>query len=154
MNTHLVPGDETHPPTRTEERETPTLASHNMFAAIGLAYQLKKKTIWAIDYSTDNDNTYKVADLRTRAGRDHEKIVDGSKIAILSAATHLAHITGCLTHTNYITPDPETPTPIFKLVDSMWKDSPDGLPVKGPPNNFKKRRGGGRVKKSFFYRIK
>ena len=45
MNTHLipntilfVPGDETHPPTRTEETETPTLASHNMFAAIGLAY--------------------------------------------------------------------------------------------------------------------
>ena len=42
MNTHLipntilfVPGDETHPPTRTEETETPTLASHNMFTSIG-----------------------------------------------------------------------------------------------------------------------
>jgi hypothetical protein len=84
MNTHLipntilfVPGDATHPPKRTDETKTPTLASYNMFAAIGLAYQLKFTAIWAINHNKNEENSYNVVDLRTRTGRDHEKIVDG-----------------------------------------------------------------------------
>jgi hypothetical protein len=88
MNTHLipntilfVPGNETHPPIRTEETETPTPASHNMFAAIGLAYQLKMTKIWAINHNKEEENTYNVVDLRTRTGRDQENMKDDSEIA-------------------------------------------------------------------------
>jgi hypothetical protein len=52
MNVHLIPntvlfipGETPGPPIRTEEKEHPTLASYNIFAAIGLAYQMKKTTI-------------------------------------------------------------------------------------------------------------
>jgi hypothetical protein len=96
MNTHLipntilfVPGDETHPPTHMEETETPILASLNMFAAVGLAYQLKKPTIWAVHHTAGNDDTYKVVDLRTRTGRDQAQIENGSEIALRSTASHL-----------------------------------------------------------------
>jgi hypothetical protein len=60
-----------------------------MFAAIGLAYQFNMTAIWAINHNKNDEKTYNVVDLRTRTGRDHEKIGDGSKIAIRSAALPL-----------------------------------------------------------------
>jgi hypothetical protein len=146
MNAHLipnttlfVPGNETHPPTRADTTELPTLASYNIFAAIGLAYQLKKPTIWAINHKREQDNTYTIDDLRTRAGRDHRGIENDSKEAQTSAAAHLAHITFRLTATHYIAQDSEeseTVTPMFTLTDAMWKDGTDGMAGKGPNNNF------------------
>jgi hypothetical protein len=146
INTHLipntilfVPGDETQPPTRTDDTEKPTMASYNIFAAIGLAHQLKMTAIWAINTNNDDPTTYEVTDLRTRAGRDKEKIKDGSDKAKRTTAAHQAHITGTLTGTNYMSPNPETTdtlTPIFTLTDSMWNETSEGTKGKGPSNNF------------------
>jgi hypothetical protein len=111
-----------------------------MFAAIGLAYQNKKPAIWAINTSDDNASTFEIADLRTRNGRDQEQIKHDSDKAKRCTAAHQAHITGCLTRTNYTNkPNPDatdSPTPIFILTDSMWKDDSDGTPGKGPSKKF------------------
>jgi hypothetical protein len=80
INTHLipntilfVPGDETQPPTRTDDTEKPTMASYNIFAAIGLAHQLKMTAIWAINTNNDDPTTYEVTDLRTRGEETRKK---------------------------------------------------------------------------------
>jgi hypothetical protein len=136
MNVHLipktvlfVPGDEINPPTSTEETQHPTLASFNMFASIGLAYQMGKTTIWTIYHPTTDGDTFTITDLRTKTGREAGNICEDSKEAKLSTAQYLAHIQGNLTLENYLGPK-------FTLSKEMWRKNAEGSQEKGPSNQF------------------